>query len=103
MTRTLHNWSDTVMSEKAQKWHRLSRKLILDETVPQAWHDDARAAFVRGDAAEFTQLAKYGTLAVVVDNDEPSHRRNDAGIALPKPPNIMREPTGVAVRESICT
>ena len=63
------------MSEKAQKWHRLSRKLILDETVPQAWHDEARAAFVRGDAAEFTQLAKYGTLAVVVDNDEALRER----------------------------
>ena len=63
------------MSDKAQKWHRLSRKLILDDTVPPAWDDDARAAFVRGDAVEFVQLAKYGTLAVVVDNCEALRER----------------------------
>lgn len=57
------------MSDEAQKWHQLSRKLSLEETVCQEWHEHVRTAFERGDAEEFVQLATDNeTLAIVVDN-----------------------------------
>lgn len=63
------------MSNNAHKWRRLSRELMLDETVPQNWHADVRAAFERGDALELVQLARNGTLAVVYDNDDALRER----------------------------